>query len=262
MFSGLVNIGGRHLYAEVAGAGGPTVLLEAGASQTSSTWDSVWSELQAVATVLRYDRANLGQSNPAPTPRTAEEIVADLYALVKRLELPAPYILVGHSFGGLCMQLFAQRYLGEVAGLVLVDSSHADQTARGLAVLGERPDEPEVVRNLRQWFANPDTVSPEGVQMAKSLAQVRAGGLLGDLLLVVLARSTAVVWPGFPPAISVGMEESWQEMQADLVRLSTAGRLVVAEQSGHYIQRDEPELVVGEILALVRCCSGVQSDLC
>lgn len=253
MFSGLVDIGGRCLYAEVAGTGGPTILLEAGASQTSSTWDSIWSELQVEATVLRYDRTTLGQSDPAPTPRTAEEIVTDLYALVKRLELPAPYTLVGHSFGGLCMQLFAQRYPDEVAGLVLVDSSHADQTSRGLAVLGEgRPDEHEAVRNLRQWFANPDTISPEGIQMAKSQAQVRAGGALGGLPLVVLARSKAAAWPGFPPAISVGMEESWQEMQADLVRLSAAGRLVVAEQSGHYIQRDEPELVVGEILALVR----------
>lgn len=256
-YSGLIQIGERGLYAEMTGSGGPVILLEAGASQDSSTWDPIWTALGAGARVLRYDRANLGQSDPVAVPRTAGEIVADLYALVKRLELPAPYILVGHSFGGLCMQLFAQRHREEVAGLVLVDSSHADQTPRGLAVLGEgRPDEEEAVRNLRRWFANPETVSPEGVQMAQSQAQVRTGGSLGDLPLVVVARAKHVAWPGFPPALSAAMEQAWQEMQVDLASLSSEGRLVLAEQSGHYIQQDQPELLVGEILAMVRQVCG------
>lgn len=247
----MVEIGGRSLYAEVAGTGGPTILLEAGAGQSTSTWDPIWMGLQAATTVLRYDRANLGQSDPAPTPRAAQEIVADLYALAKRLDLPAPYILVGHSFGGLCMQLFAERHRDEVAGLVLVDSSHSDQTPRGLAVLGEaQPDEPEAVRNLRQWFANPETVSPEGIHMAQSQAQV-SGRSLGALPLVVLARAKPVAWPGFPPALSAAMEQSWQEMQADLVSLSSQGRLVLAEESGHYIQRDQPELLLAQVLAMV-----------
>ena len=98
--------------------GGPTVVLEAGHGNDSTIWLSVQVAVGPDTRVCSYDRANApgGASDPAPTPRTAEEVVADLHALLAAAEVPGPYVLVGHSLGGLFVRLYAGRYPDEVAG--------------------------------------------------------------------------------------------------------------------------------------------------
>ncbi len=123
----LVDIGGRQLHLqdshfELANPGGsPTVILEAGLASTSLSWASVQPLIAEFAPVASYDRAGLGWSEDASGPATALNAARDLYALLQHARLPGPYILVGHSLGGLIVRAFQQEYSDDVIGLVLVD---------------------------------------------------------------------------------------------------------------------------------------------
>jgi pimeloyl-ACP methyl ester carboxylesterase len=117
----LVDVGGHRLHILDKGNGHPTVVFEAGLPGSVLSWNQVQKELARVVRVVSYDRAGLGWSDPGPEPRTAERIVEELHSLLDRAAIPGPYILVGHSFGGLTTRLFAARYPNEVAGLVLLD---------------------------------------------------------------------------------------------------------------------------------------------
>jgi len=130
----LVDIGdGRALHARVMGEqhlGGPTVIFENGMSTPLETWDWVQTAVAEFAATVSYDRAGLGWSPAGPSPRTAERTTEDLSRLLHALGVPGPYVLVGHSYGGLLVRHFADRHRHRVAGLVLVDSAHPDQFSR------------------------------------------------------------------------------------------------------------------------------------
>ncbi|HTA57897.1 MAG TPA: alpha/beta hydrolase [Candidatus Baltobacteraceae bacterium] len=117
----LVDLGTHHLHLLESGRGGPTVVLEAGLMSTMLSWSELQRALAGSFRVVSYDRAGLGWSDLGPMPRTADRIVDELHTLLQRAEIPPPYVLVGHSFGGLTMPLFAARFPEEVAGMVLVD---------------------------------------------------------------------------------------------------------------------------------------------
>ncbi len=129
----LVDVGGHRLHILVSGeehaASGPTVILESGVAAASPSWRVVQAELAKFARVASYDRAGLAWSDPGPRPRTPERILGDLRALLERARIPPPYVLVGHSFGGLLAQLFAARHAADVAGLVLLDPPHPSEWA-------------------------------------------------------------------------------------------------------------------------------------
>jgi pimeloyl-ACP methyl ester carboxylesterase len=118
----LVDVGSHRLHIVDRGSGpGPSVVLEAGLMSTVLSWSGLQAELARSFRVVSYDRAGLGWSDLGPMPRTAEGIVNELHTLLERAQIPRPYLLVGHSFGGLTMPLFAARFPGEVAGVVLID---------------------------------------------------------------------------------------------------------------------------------------------
>jgi pimeloyl-ACP methyl ester carboxylesterase len=117
----LVDLGTHRLHLLESGRGSPTILLEAGLMSTVLSWTELQRALAKSFRVVSYDRAGLGWSDSGPMPRTAGRVVDELHALLERAAIPPPYVLVGHSFGGLTMQLFAARFPDEVAGMVLVD---------------------------------------------------------------------------------------------------------------------------------------------
>jgi pimeloyl-ACP methyl ester carboxylesterase len=123
----LVDIGGYKLHLYSAGSGGPAVILDSGLGGFSSSWGLVQPKIAQFTQVVSYDRAGTGWSEPSPFSRTSQQIVLELHTLLQNAHIPKPYILVGHSFGGINVRLYAATYSDEVLGLVLVDSSHESQ---------------------------------------------------------------------------------------------------------------------------------------
>jgi pimeloyl-ACP methyl ester carboxylesterase len=120
----MVDLGSHRLHlleSGLASGGRPTILLEAGLMSTVLSWSNLQQELSRSFHTVSYDRAGLGWSELGPMPRTADRLVDELHSLLRRAAIPPPYVLVGHSFGGLTMPLFAARFPDEVAGMVLVD---------------------------------------------------------------------------------------------------------------------------------------------
>jgi pimeloyl-ACP methyl ester carboxylesterase len=190
--------------------------------------------------VLAYDRANLGKSHDRSHPRTSTQIVDELRNLLITEDIEGPYVLVGHSFGGLNMLVFASRFPQEVVGLVLVDSVHPDLETRFQSMLS--PEQQQKYNKAR----NDEGISLE--EKMESGKQVKAALALPDVPLVVIVRGNSPYQRnGFPGEF----EQSWVEMQEELSQLTTKGKLVKAPNSGHYIQRDEPGLVIEAIREVV-----------
>jgi pimeloyl-ACP methyl ester carboxylesterase len=119
----MVGVGGYSLHINCAGQGSPTVVLDAGSGGFSAQWVRVQREVSDTTRVCAYDRAGMGWSEMGPDPRDARQITGELHTLLSKAGIEGPYVLVGHSFGGMYMQTYAARYPDEVAGVVLVDSS-------------------------------------------------------------------------------------------------------------------------------------------
>lgn len=133
----LLDVGGHRLHIQCAGAGRPTVVLETGALAMSALWGGVQPEVAVHTRVCSYDRAGLGWSEPGPKPRDALHIASELRTLLRNADETPPYVLVGHSFGGLLIRVYTDQYPEDVVGLLLLDSSHPDQVARFEKVRGK-----------------------------------------------------------------------------------------------------------------------------
>ncbi|MCU0547865.1 MAG: alpha/beta hydrolase, partial [Leptolyngbya sp. Prado105] len=124
----LVDIGGFRLHLNCIGQGTPTVVMDAGGGAPSIAWGLVSSEIAKFTRVCTYDRAGFGWSDPnRRTPRSSQQSVDELHLLLTKAGINPPYILVGHSLGGVNMRLYASQHPEDVVGLVLVDSSHENQ---------------------------------------------------------------------------------------------------------------------------------------
>ena len=283
----LVDVGGYRLHLHNSGVGAIPVVLDAGAGGGVLDWYKVQPELAKFTQVVSYDRAGAGWSEAGPKPRSSAQIVQELHTLLSRAGIQAPFVLVGHSLGGLNMQLYATQYPDEVAGLVLVDSSHADMAAREefdvgamskpalVRVVGSlglirflnnlndrsdrrRPSEagPGFVAELSHegsmvysHTGNLVTWAQELAALPFSAAQVRAAPpQLGDKPLFVLTQTGHP----HPTPKRVVIESLWKGWQADLARRSRNVKHVTAEHSGHYIHQDQPDLVVMAIRQTVR----------
>ena len=249
---GLFDVGGRRLYLSCMGASddGPTVVLEAGHGNDSTIWLAVQAALAPTTRVCAYDRANApgGTSDPAPTPRTAEDVVSDLRALLDAADVPGPYVLVGHSLGGLFVRLYASEHPDEIAGLVLVDPSHEDQADRTRQLVG--PDLWSALEAQAASFTDPEGFDVQVI--AEQVRSARAAAPLPTVPLVILTHGLPADSAQLPPTWPTAEEEAmWRELHQDLAGLVPEGRQIIAEQSGHFIQLDQPELVVASVLEVV-----------
>jgi len=253
----MVDIGGRRLAVVSAGSGTPTVILETGLGAESAEWAVVQKDVAAIAQVLRYDRAGRGASDPvlAPVPRTADEILDDLRALLRRAEIEPPYVLVGHSFGGLLMRLFAHHHPGDVAGLVLVDSMHEDQfDILGPMLPPPAAGEPAELTRFRQFsqggWRDP-AATPEGIDFVKTIEQARAVRSLGNIPVHIIIAGTFLNQSMIDDNWRSELQGRWQELQMDFLRLSPRATNSFALKSGHFVQRDMPHAVSDSIRAIV-----------
>lgn len=255
--SGNIDVGGYKLRIRCFGQGTPTVIVDSGLDDPaagSGAWRVVASEIAKTTQICLYDRAGLGASDAAPgqyqSSRTSQDMVNDLHTLLVNANVPAPYILVGASIGGYTVRLYAGQYPKEVAGVVLVDSSHPDQWSEVLAALPpEEPNEPDAIKSIRS--ATKPLSNTENLDINESAAQVRAIKSLGDLPLVVLTRAPGMVMSGLPPDLSAKIDQIWQDLQIDLTGLSSNSTHMIATHAGHNIPADEPQLVIDAILTVI-----------
>jgi pimeloyl-ACP methyl ester carboxylesterase len=287
----LVNIGNHRLHIHASGEGSPSVVFESGGASWSLDWSLAQGEVSKFTRVCSYDRAGFGWSDPGPTPRTCRQIVTELHALLKEAEIAAPYILVGASFGGHVVRLFARDYPDEVAGVILLDARHEaidskmppawkklEKAGKGMyqgmlfaskvgalkllgRIMGERSAPPIVMKlppEIRPTYLEVgfqpkyfQSNLDELATIAESDRQLSASGSLGDLPLVVVRHGVPDLFAGMPADQAEQAEQTWQDMQADLAKLSSNSQLLVSEKSGHGIQIDQPELVVDVIRRMV-----------
>jgi pimeloyl-ACP methyl ester carboxylesterase len=273
----LVDVGGRKLHFLCAGSSaGPAVVIEAGSGNDSTLWEDMVRHVSAFARVCTYDRAGLGWSDPAPGSRTIDDRAADLHALLAAANVPAPYVLVGHSYGGCIVRRFAAVYPATVRGIVLVDAPEEEfsfasdglqdienmETRErrlgwisllGLARLGNTllPDRFDPVRGVppevrgvmtalalctSRHFARADEMASYS-KTPRAWRIAHGFGQLGNMPLVVVSHAARV------PVSAVETFPEWQQGQMRLTQLSTASRHVITEGSGHMIQFSEPDIV-------------------
>jgi pimeloyl-ACP methyl ester carboxylesterase len=226
----VVDIGGRGLYVRCTGSGSPTVVLEGGDEDTSTSYGFAEDALAEVTTTCVYDRANLGQSDPAPGPRGLVELVGDLESLIDAADIPGPYVLVGTSGGGYIVTGYAVAHPDEVAGMVLVDTA---------APLADPP--PELIEETA-WDNPANVEHRDYLQVERDAWAARRQ--IGDIPVTIITVD-------YGARAELDAERSNVEDQQGWLVLSPRAEQVVVTTS-HSVEEDDPDLVLGAILDVVR----------
>ncbi len=242
----LVDVGGYRLAYDVEGTGSPTVIFDSGCGGHSEEWRDVKSQVARFTRVFTWDRAGCGASERGPIPRTSGQVVTELRTLLRRAGIQPPFVMVGHSFGGMNVRLFASRFLEEVAGLILIDSAHEQSGSQFPPEFWDH--EQAQLMQLR------GTALDEALAIHESSRQLDfARRPLGNIPLVVLAAGSK--FQDLPPSLSrEEMNAIWRDMQKDLATLSTCGTFRIVESAGHQLHREHPGLVVQTIQDVVAVC--------
>lgn len=269
---------GRAMYLDCRGQGSPTVILEAGHHGWSPAWTSVEPEVATFTRVCSYDRAGLGDSDAGPRPRAASAVTQDLTRLLERAEVAPPYVLVGHSAGGMYQRLFFAAHPEQVAGMVLVDTDEPTDEADRRDV-AEAPDDHRAAAFLTaavysgafRFATQVLGLEPGGGESARYPEEARVRMRAN---MAPLARAMNDEWTLYQSAygavsdLSLGdrplvviaalgyqrTEEDrtdWRARQERLVRLSTRGELVVLEHDAHHLPLLRPEVVTRAIRDVV-----------
>ena len=251
-----VDIGGRALHLVCVGSGQPTVVFEAGGGQFSDRWSAVQGPVSARLTACSYDRAGLGWSDAPPVePYTMEKQVLDLHALLTAAKVPGPYILVGHSVGGLLVRLYSDRYPNDVVGVVMVDPT--DESSRGY-VKDSGPG---------RWVRTRDGLKPNELNpvraafalelqaMHESRAKNPSPLATRPLIVLIGGRKTPSPLADTPDDVWAELQREEQELKVALAGLSRQSKAVVDPAAGHNLHVDHAQLVV---LAIGEVADAVQ----
>jgi pimeloyl-ACP methyl ester carboxylesterase len=263
----LVDVGGYRLHLWCTGDGAPAVILDTGLGGSSAGWGFVQPEVARFTRVCSYDRAGMGYSDPGPSPRTARRLASELDELLARSGIGGPVVLVGASIAGFHVRVFASDHPERAAGLVLVDASHEDDAhevprmARFVPLLstigvlrlfgvsfGQRieslaPSVRQFAQATRFRAAGYQAAADEIIHIRESAEEVRSSRrkLTIPVLVVTGAR---------------GADENWRQLQRDQASLSERGCLMIAQESGHVVPIDQPDIVVDAIRTVVAAARG------
>jgi pimeloyl-ACP methyl ester carboxylesterase len=235
---------GRGLFLDCTGSDGPTVVLEAGFGGSTHDWDAVQRELGETTRTCAYDRAGIGKSIAGEGTRNAADEIDNLAQLLAARHVDPPYVLVGHSYGGVLVRLFAQAHADDTAGVVLVDSMGRSQTRRTMAIWPKSQ-----FQEVRRVLAQPVR---DGVDLRTGEALAARIRTLGDTPLVVITAG-AEAFDGAPPRLARRLDRLWTTMQDELAALSSDPVHVVAVDSDHFIQgpQGQPDVVIRAVRAVV-----------
>lgn len=276
----MVDVGGYRLHILCKGEGAPPVVFDAGRGDMGLIWAPVQDRIATTTKACIYDRAGYGWSDYGAVPRTSDLLARELAALIDGAGLTQPLVLVSHSLSGLQHRMFANLYPDRLAGMVFVDVSHETQRARfGLPT--NFVEQASKIRNCawlnrfgwKRIFGDPRPLTQYAAEYRETVnalllrpkwcaaiadeVEVYADNIrllteardLGDIPIVVMtATDKAKQYEPEEKARRVGI---WLDLQKDLLSMSTVSRHIITDQSSHYIQVSEPELVISEIEALI-----------
>ena len=267
----LVDVGGYRLHIRCTGTGSPTVVIDAGLGDWSTSWgEAVQPGVAKTTRVCTYDRAGMGWSEAGPLPRDAAQFARELHTLLQNAQIPGPYVMVGHSLGGLPVRVFVHEYASDVAGVVLIESMNPNRftgtspdmlsrsqsqsfsfqamlsrwgVARllvklpGIAPHVSANDDAYYSRYIRTQSLQATTNESQG--MPASGAEASAVQSFGNLPLIVLTAR-------------LNDDGSWQAWQKELLQLSSNSQQLFAENSGHNVQFEEPDAAITSIIQMVQ----------
>jgi len=263
-----VWVGKHRLHLVCRGSGSPTVVFDSGLGGSSLDWTLVQPAVASFTRACSYDRAGYAWSDAGPLPRDSENIVRDLERLLGNGSVAAPYVLVGHSLGGLIVQHFARQHPQRVAGMVLVDATHEDQfrrlresvipsgnARRAFLVTGDARYVPEGLPEDIRLLASGFSGRPKSMVVVRSElsflhngTRPAATGDLPDVPLVVISHR--MITPAASPREGK-WEEMWMEMQLDLVARTQRSKHVIAGTGDHYVHIREPGIVIDAVRDIV-----------
>lgn len=262
----IIHLGYHQMYYDCRGDKTPTVVIDVGLGDASANWIKIADALSEDTRVCTYDRSGYGYSGVGPDARTTAQIADELDVLLEFASIPGPYVLVGHSFGGYTAQYFATTYPDKTVGLVLVDSSHSDQIER-LKPMEKHRDSDKKINILKPAISSEEynelekrwyqlnqsrkatfTLMDEMKYFGRSAEQVGKARKKLTIPTAVITRGKEFL----PYVEGVSMEDVWQNMQKELLELSSNSWQVIAENSGHNIYKDEPEIIINNIKKVVR----------
>ena len=264
----MLDVGGYSLYVEDSGSGKGNVIFDSGMGDELSVWNKVANKVSKFSRVITYDRAGLGWSEESPKKRDSKAIIEELHSILEQKNLTGPIVLVGHSFGGVNMQLYALTYPEDIAALVLVDSAHEDQVNRmprtglfqkyvfkfgmlaapfGLPRLylsNTSPEERAKKSTTKHQYTSLDEASyfPQSLNQLDTL-----NPNYGGLPLVVIARNQ--------PSSEIQNKNTkhyiWAGLQESLASRSTDSTLIFTGKRQHSIHKAQPEIVIEAIQMVV-----------
>lgn len=278
----LVDVGGRRMHILAMGVGSPTVVIVPALGANVLEWVRVLRAASPETTVCAYDRAGLGWSDPQPGPVTIDAMADDLQALLKGAGIAPPYIVAGHSMGGIVARRFQSRYPADVAGVLLVDSSHEDQARRlggdrDRALLKRAARRRARILGLRRLGVQTGLASgfnaasldretvPEyaGAAKAVSLTTGQRRAVVRELLLLARSQGQPQNLGDLPlTVLSAGNAQrrqwadwdTWCELQNELADLSSCSAHMYAVNADHFVHLHDPGVVVQAIRDLVTRC--------
>lgn len=243
----LIAVAGARMHLHCDGAGAATVVLIAGFESSSDSWSAVTPALTERTRVCAYDRPGLGASEPATTTTgtfTAQAV--DLRALLTAAGEPGPYVVVGHSFGGLAAVEFAEQYSADVAALVLVDTSPIDWPTSLCRIADDGSGAAAFIRGMCAGWTDP-SANAEHLDVFAAFDDSSAPPALGSLPVAVITAVDRELPPDISDTERARLTDAWNAGQRRWTRLSADTRLTAVPDTGHYVQLDQPAVVIDEI---------------
>jgi pimeloyl-ACP methyl ester carboxylesterase len=234
-----VEVDGHNLNLLVGGTGSPAVIFEGGFGAGIASWSTVQKEVASFAQTVSYDRAGLGQSELGPKPRSAKRIASELHSALEKAGVKPPYVLVGHSLGGIFVRVFADLYPKEVVSIVLIDPSQEtfDEWLR--------THQPEREKSVKDQIAK----APEGIRAERdaldiTYAEVRVAKLPSAISVTLISATEDEAMPAEARRV-------WIEKHKEWISKIPNAKHIIAEKSGHFIQAQQPALVIDVIRKVV-----------
>jgi len=239
----MISIGDRHLsvYCDGEAARSPTVVLIPAGGRTAKDWATIQPAVSSFTRVCSYDHANFGESDKAPVKlQSVDEVVDDLHGWLKASGEKGPFILVGHSNSGIYARRFVTRYPGEATGLVFVDSAHEEQALRLRELDPQGPGLDDVTARIGFYIKPGERLEWRTelplIVLSAGKPKPRKARDGSESQTNRMTEEQFAAW-----------DRIWIEFQQDLAKRSKHGEFRLAEKSGHFIQRDQPDLVIQAI---------------